>query len=527
MTGNPGPERALYLRDSLLTGAAALTVRLIHLLFVSGHPLASSPVVDARWHHLWAGLVSGGDLTPYAPFFRAPLYPWTLGLWYRVMGQEVITGSLLSILFGAFSAVIVYRIASVRMPRRWALAAGMIWAFWGTDVFYSGTLLITGLYTMLLLLSYQQLDSGSGKLGWLFLGLACIARPSAIVLVPLAFFIRRPGRLGTVLFILPVLAVWTVNLATGDPATVISNQGGINLYLGNGPDSDGYTAFATSGASRTQPDSLLPYTDNVQQASRTGLPPDWTGSRVSAHWTARALDHAAAHPLEILLLAGRKLIYLVSPVEIPSNYDPYYFRSMSPVLGLLLIPRPVGLPFLLLWILLPGALAAGALKGREIRLLLWPSLLFLSVLPFFVTARFRLPAVPFILIFLLMRFSRKPRKGLLLAPAGAAVGILLSLLTWHTVSTGGVNMPFFDGIAHVESGDLDGARVHFLEAVTRASYRTDDIDMNRTDALFNLGVIALRQGFPDEAASWWRAALEYNPGFQPARDALWNLQGLD
>ena len=114
-----------------------------------------------------------------------------------------------------------------------------------------------------------------------------------------------------------------------------------------------------------------------------------------------------------------------------------------------------------------------------------------------------------------------------MAPAGIIIGMALALYTGGTVRTGGVNMPFFDGLAHAEEGDLAGAKSLFLESLSGASLRTDGMDMNKSDAMYNLGVIALRQGLLPEAESWWRATLEYNPGFEPARAALSNLTGLD
>ena len=197
------------------------------------------------------------------------------------------------------------------------------------------------------------------------------------------------------------------------------------------------------------------------------------------------------------------------------------------MLAVLLVPGPVALPFLLLWLLVPGAIAAGKLTRKEILILLWALLLLAGVIVFFVTSRFRLPAVPFLLLFLMMRVSRKPRRALIMAPAGLAAGIALALITGGTVRTGGVNMPFFDGLAHAEQGDMRGAEELFLESLSRASARTDRVDMNRSDAMYNLGVISLRRGEIYEAESWWRATLEYNPGFQPARDALAALEVLE
>ncbi len=505
---------------------AALS-RGLHFASLIREPIFYYPVVDARWHHIWAGLVSRGDLSAYSPYFRAPLYPWSLGLVYRLFSQDVLIGSMLSVLLGVLGAFVLYRIALRRLPWGWALAVGLIWALWGTDVFYSSTLLITTMYTTLLLLSFLLLDSGRRLSGWFILGLACIARPSALLLLPAAFTLCRPRLKAIVSFALPVLTVWIVNISGGDLLNVISSQGGINFYIGNGPRADGYTAFATLPGGSDPAGNTMPYSDNIQAAAGYGLPGDWTGSRISSEWTYRTLSHMLRTPVETFLLTGRKLLFLMSPIEIPSNYDPYYFRAFSPVLRLLLHPGPLALPFLVLWALLPGAIVAGRLRKEEFPLLLWTGTLLIGVLLFFVTARFRLPAVPFLLLFLVMRASRNARRTVLLCPVGIAAGIALALFTGGTVRSGGVNMPFFDGLAHVETGDLDRAESLFEEALSRASSRTDGIDLNRSDAMYNLGVIAAGTGRPEDARSWWNATLEYNPDFLPAREALSLLDGLD
>ena len=515
------------LRGTLVVAAVALAARLVHFLSILGEPLSNWPVVDARWHHLWAGLVSGGDLTAYAPFFRAPLYPWTLGLWYALFGADPRTGAALSIILSTGAAVVFYRLASRKLSPAWAMAAGLTWALWGTDIFYSGTLLITPLFTLLILAAFLALDTGRRGPGWLLLGLACIARPSALLLLPPAFLMLKPGARHLLAFASPILAVWGLNAAAGDAGTVISSQGGINLYLGNGPEADGYTAFAPASTVGAGDDGDLPYEDNVQLASAAGMPEGWTPSRISASWTGRTLGYAASHPLAAASLLGRKLAYTLSPVEIPSNYDPYYFRRFSPLLSVLLVPAPAALPFLLLLAMLPGALAAGRLTREESLLLAWSGLVLAAGLIFFTTARFRLPAVPFLLLFLMMRVSRRPGRALRLCPAGLAAGAILALATGGTVGTGGVNMPFFDGLAHWEAGDDGGAERLFLESISRASLREDRMDMNRSDAMYNLGVLALRRGDVAEAESWWRATLEYNPGFLPAREALTRAGGLD
>ena len=169
---------------------------------------------------------------------------------------------------------------------------------------------------------------------------------------------------------------------------------------------------------------------------------------------------------------------------------------------------------------------AGKPTVFERRLLVWIGVLAAGLLPFFITARFRLPLIPFALLLLAPRFARKLKAGLLTAPLGLLAGAGLALLTGPYVETAGVNMPFHHGMAQYTAGNRSEARLLFMEAWDRASRRTDGIDLNGTDALYNLGVMALEEGEEEEAAFWFMEALRHNPGHQPSRSALSGLTGL-
>lgn len=486
---------------------------------ILGSPLGHYPVVDARWHMLWAGAVSEGDLFMYSPFFRAPLYPWLLGGWFSLFGPGAMCGALLSMVLGAGTTVLLHRTGLVFATRKAAFLVAALWAVWGTSLLYHGFMLIEPLYIMLLCASFLALcRKPDSPAPWFLLGLACIARPGAVLLLPVGTLLYRPRVRSWAAWFIPVVLVWVVNTFSGDPATVVSSQGGINFYVGSGPHADGMTAFAPPG--RREPEGELPYVDNVWAASLAPLPPEASPSEVSSYWTRLTLGHIASRPEDFLALLMRKAVFLASPVEIPCNYDSYYMDRISPLAGVLVTDPPLALPGLLLWLLLPGALIAG--RGGEIekRLLAWVLALAAGLAPFFITARFRLPMIPFLLLLLVPRFLKAWKKGLLMAPLGAAFGVGLAILTAPSVETGGVNMPFHDGMANYSAGNRQAARSLFMEAWERASARVDGVDLNGTDALYNLGIMDLEDGDPEGAIFWFGKALEWNPAHAPSREAL-------
>jgi len=506
-------------------------VRVAHLLLMRGRPLFWEPVVDARWHHLWAGLVARGNPLAYAPFFRAPLYPWTLGGVYAATGQSVVAGAALSAVLAAAAVAVLHRAALRVVGYRGAAAAcAAVWAVWGTDVLISTSLLIAPLYILLLLGAFHAAETGR-RGAWALLGLAAAARPTALLALPAMARRARPGVLAAALLVAPISVVWAANALSGDPLTVLSGQGGVNLWIGNGPEADGITAFAPVPApANTPPDDGLPYHDNVQTAARAGFEAgggsaDAPVSQVSSWWAVRTVRAVAEDPVRWIGLEARKLLFILSPVEVPGNYDPYYYRRLSTVMAVLLWPPPLSGPVLLLWLLVPGALVV-TLRGKApkpaLRALAWAGLLALGVLAFFVTARLRLPMVPFLLLWAVACVRRAPRLSAMLAPAGLAAGLLLSAATAGDARSAGVNMAFYDGLAHWRAGRLEESRALFLRAVEHASEA--GYDVNRTEAMYNLGVIALRQGRREEAASWWRAVLERQPGHAGAARGLGALE---
>ncbi len=495
---------------------------LISVIPILTSPLGGYPVIDASWHNEWAKAVSEGDIFIYAPYFRAPLYPVVLGGVYAIFGKSLLAGSLLSFLFTIGVVYLIHLIVYKKAGRIPAIIASSLWCLNGVTLFYSSVLLLTPMYIWLLLLAYFLFDRGNPSyFGWFVLGLAAIARPGIVLLFPVFLFLYKKIWKKAWLFLIPIIIVWGVNIWHGAAFTPISSQAGINFYIGSGPEADGFTAFAPS----TSPESIdsLPYFDNVWVASYSPFESQQSPSFVSKWWMSKTFGSIIENPLHFIKLTGKKILYLISPVEIPSNYDVYYFTRYSPVLQFLTGNPKLPVPGLILWFLLPGCLLAGKMSKNEKSILIWIFGLAIGILPFFVTARFRLPIVPFMVILLVPRFYRNLKKSLVSGFLGLGLGLFLAALTGFTVSAGGVNMSFYDGLAHYNAGREGEAELLFLEAVEVALGRSDGIDLNGADALYNLGVICLKRGAIDSAESYFQMAVSRNPAYQSTVSNLWGL----
>ena len=82
-----------------------IVVIVAYIFALRGSPFFDFLLVDARWHHEWAGALARGewDMAGRA-FFRAPLYPFWLSVLYRVFGEDLLAVRLVQRVLGAGTA---------------------------------------------------------------------------------------------------------------------------------------------------------------------------------------------------------------------------------------------------------------------------------------------------------------------------------------------------------------------------------------------------------------------------------------
>jgi hypothetical protein len=232
----------------------------------------------------------------------------------------------------------------------------------------------------------------------------------------------------------------------------------------------------------------------------------------------KALAWAADHPGDFLRLQLRKLRMFWSWYEQPDAVDYYWVRQLSPAL------RFAWVEF--------GAITLLALAG------LWmvrrnpgpfaPTLLFalgwmLSTVIFFLFSRYRLPAVPALMILAavpIARISERPRKGPILAVLGA---LLLPHLTGFQPRLDMVHYNL--GRIEDERGNPDAAREHYSNPdAAREHYKAAFI-LNPRDflACLNLGNHAARRGDWETALRFFLRAEELEPR---SDDVQSNLGGV-
>ncbi len=421
--------------DEVFLFLTALAVRGIYLFIHTKSIYFNRPILDSLWIHQWAASIAAGEAAEREAFFRAPLYPYFVSAVYTLFGARPWVLEVIQHVLGALSVVVVYRIGKRLFDRRTGLLAGLLLAFYWIAVFFEGELLIVTLVVFLLTAALHALVETAVRetaqrrwIGWavagLLLGLAGTARPNVLLFVPIAVFwavlVRRgevtrragPGRGGwrgawragigagvivTAGAVLPVLTVTVRNLAVAGDFVLISSQGGLNFYIGNGPGSDGKTAAAPAEvAPMSREDFSSRYRDNVtlagRQTAELAAGRRLKGSEVSRYWFRRALESMQSEPGRTMRLMSRKIYYLFNSYEISNNKDLNEVKNHSIWSHVALVRLWWTLPFA--WVgLVVGFLGV---RERQIRSLIVLFLLTysISIILFFVNARFRLPLIP-------------------------------------------------------------------------------------------------------------------------------------
>ena len=379
----------------------AFVLRMLHLFFMSDNPLFTRPIMDAAVHDSWARGLLNGTWPPAEPFFRAPLYPYFLGLLYKIFDASRFPVQMVHVAISACGAGLAGLSATKIWGNRAGYFAGILLACLWTSIWFSAELLIVSLSVTLnlcliwLLLSDEK--PGWKKLlliGFVF-GLSAITRPNILIILPaIIWYLWKQFSLKSSLMILfaglliPVLPVTTSNIIRGGDFVPIASQGGVNFFIGNNIDSDGRTAIVPGTRATWQGG----YEDSIAMAENStgkSLRP----SQVDRWFYTQGLKYLVDEPTDALKLYAHKLKMLLGEGERSNNKFIYPWRDWSPLLRLPIWPGwSVVLAFGVLGLFRRGK------DSRQTFLLLTIILYSLSILLFFVNARFRLPLAAILII---------------------------------------------------------------------------------------------------------------------------------
>jgi tetratricopeptide (TPR) repeat protein len=513
----------------------AFVLRLIYVLQLQASPYFSTHVMDPQYHHEWARAFAAGERFWDGPYFRAPLYPWSLGVVYWLFGADnALAPRIVQAVLGALSCGLLFLIGRQVFSRTVGVIAGLAAATYWIFLYYDAELLIPVLIVFLdlalLWLLLWTRDRRSPLL-WaacgLILGLSAIARPNILLFAPvLVIWVlvlqrphwRRGAGYAACLFagcMLPIVPITIRNYVVGNELVLIASQGGVNFYIGNNPHADGMSAVIKGDPVEWRPC----YEAQIARAERA-VGRRLTASEVSRWYFRQALRFMRQQPGQATMLLLKKLACFWSHWETSNNQDIRFITSnYAP------ITRYLPVTF---WIVGPlGALGLVLSLRRAKQLFpLWGFVLIymLSVVLFFVTARYRVP-VAAVLILLgshavcWLVAAARARRWRALAPAVlllAGMGAIAARVP-RGVDTQMVQGYRSAGLLLAERGDFVEAERLLSESVRRAEATGWPIHAR---TWYYLGYARLKQEKLAEARECFENALRVDPDYPDARNNL-------
>lgn len=505
-----------------LSSVAAFGLRLAYLLPLRGQPLFDEPHRDSIEYVDRARGILGGDFWGSGVYFHsAPLYPYFLAL---VMGPAGATGLWWVRVVQALLSGLTAGLLALTGRRLFGQAAGLATAvlavLYAPFLFYSGELLeITLTLFFLALLAWvlagEKLAGPQLFASGVLLGLAALGKPNLLILAPVVLVavgflrpLRRPAawpwRHGLLLLAGIAITVGPIalrNRIVGDDWVLISSNGGINLFIGNNPTANGGFQVPTAMQYDLQGSS--------RRVAAAALGREVKPSEASDFWAKRAWAFMTQRPGAELKLLLRKFGLLIGSYEIPNHFNIYFFReNFAPILRWPLAGYTLALPFGLI------GLIGGLRRDRRTRLAAACLIaIAATVVIFFVTSRYRLPMLVWLLPFagfglmLVVRAVRERRWRLL----GFLLGVLvvsralmeLPLVKVKDFHDDWETLAFYWG----RQGDWDRAALYNQQALRE--------NMRSATAWQNLGYAYTQRG--TDVADWDRAeecfykAIEIDP----------------
>lgn len=568
--GPPSDERRRAVLWMLAIAALAAAVRIAYIVEVLHHPLQMMATADPRIYDMRALEILAGGWLPREVFFHSsPVYPYILAGVYALFGHSYLAVRLIQSAVGTATCLILFSITRSLFGLREAVVAGLLSALYVAFVFFDSELLMITFVVFFSMLAIHILlrrrhGTGAVLAAGLLTGLAALGKPNILLFVPavLLWFWWTSRRYvkasGTAASPAPRSAVRSMLVFTVGAALVVApftisnyrvsgdfvattSNGGINFYIGNNENADG--TFLVDQSMRTDL-----YKGSKRRAElESGR--ELRSAEVSSFWLAKGLRYAMGHPAREIRLLGRKLLLFWNAYEIPNHYDLNFFKTFSRVLRFD--------PFVFAWMIPFGFLGiyVSRRRWREfLPLYMFAGTYMVSLVPFFVTSRYRLPVVPVMLIFsahgvswIIRRLAAREKRGwtgAVVVLASSFVFVNLPLVDFtlgpSRATLGGVyrdmgrheeaaeqfklateESPGFD-LAYSNLGSELGRLGRYAEAETVLT-RAIEINPLLVPAYSNLGVIYAETGRPEDARRAFTKAVELDADHDEAWEGLARL----
>ena len=512
---------------------------------------------DMKFYSDWGLRVAHGVFTDHQAFYGLPGYPFILGFLFKILNFDKfwvsIVSGMIQAIADAFTAVLIWLLAAETFPSGADRKTGEIspaqaigglaaigWALYQPAQAFSAVLMPTALAVATYWYCVWEVSRRRGGrfsvwAPWLpigaLIGFEAMIVATILFVIPLALaaiVIRyrgsrekdaHPPRRG---FLRPIAAAalliagvyagaspcWLHNYLIAREPVMLSAHSGLNFYIGNNPIATGYPKMPP-GMSAGQEGMLK---DSITMAEKAEGRP-LKHYEVSQYWAALAHDYIATHRAAWLRLMGRKFTNFWNSFQ----YDDLSLITLFDNGGLLMPGPRFG------WVAalaIPGLLLALLTQPRAGWIVAAVLLHMAALMPVFVTERYRLAAVPGLLLlaaygaWLLWQYLLRARWGQALTYG--CVGVAAAF--WVGTPPRDASLWSLDyyntGIKAMDQGDYATAQ-RDLETAYR--YVPENSEVN-----FALGLLWQQQGNVTRAERFYILALGINPHHLGA----WNNLGV-
>ena len=332
---------------AISVGAVSLAVNLVVHGDYQSSPYAGFLLWDAANYWKWALDILYGNILGSGVFHQAPLYPYFLAICMKFFGESANAVCLLQcVLSAAASAIICSCTMKMSKSRVAAAAAGLLYAFYGIQVFYTTKIMSETVAVFLLVLAVRMIISGRRCLSTfgagICTGLLILAKPQffpAVLPVAAYYFIgqkrhdmrRNAGRATVFIASITFVVMFSTarNLFVAREFVLVCGNGGENFYIGNNDKANG-TYVPIEGVSAD-----IAYQDtDVAELARVRSGKELTRSAVSKYWFRKSVDFIVHYPGKYAALQWTKLRNVFSGAELTNMYInrfecKYITRSMK------------------------------------------------------------------------------------------------------------------------------------------------------------------------------------------------------
>lgn len=473
--------------------AAAFLIRLLLVLSLRGQPYFDTPIVDSAAYDEWAVRIAKESFWGDRAFYQDPLYPYGLGLFYKVFGRDFLGVRIAQAMVGTFGLWMLFEAVRRFLGYRTAMTALVLASFYKVFVFYDTAILKEFLGAVAIegaLLAWSLEKRAKWLAFGAALGIGTLVRGNLLLLAVAAaglLAIRRDWKAAGLVMAGAILCIAPAtirNAVVAHDFVLTTSQFGPNLYTGNNPENTTGRyrppSFLVAGAPEYEEPGFR------KEAERLAGHP-LKASQIDAYWRGRALSYIGSNFGTFLGVTAKRLLMLVNGFEVPDNYNIPFMARFSWVLraplftfGLFVAPLAAA-----------GLYLSWPERGRFAMLYVLLGAYYLSILFFFVFGRYRLPAVPILIVFAahaIVKTYELREVGMTALPKTAMIvfGIALAV----------VNVPL--------PASIGGYR----------DFRT---------AHYNLGYYYATHDQPTEAAVEFESAAKLNPEFLKDPGFLWKL----